>query len=158
MVRFQTQGPGMALKMPDWSAEYRRQTPFKQMVGLYNMWQSLSPDTRNWFAELFGGGKDDILDAPAEQGRDPILDEITSPDAGYIAKDWDGEYTQVGNIRYVDDDGNYINDDGDTDADNLTTEDMAGNQNVSGMWPQNNSDEATRTELFDPTGYWSIWL
>jgi hypothetical protein len=140
--------------MPDWSAEYRRQTPFKQMVGLYNMWQSLSPDTRDWIAGLFGGGKDDILDAPAERGRDPILDEIVSPDAGYIAKDSDGEYTQVGSIRYVDDDGNYIND----DTGDSATEDMAGNQNVSSIWSQNNNDETTRTELFDPTGYWSIWL
>ena len=81
MVRFGTQGPGVSLQMPNWDAEYRRQTPFKQAVGLYNMWQSLSPDTRHWLAGLFGGD-DEILDAKVSTERDPIIDAQVSTDGG----------------------------------------------------------------------------
>lgn len=104
MVRFGTQGPGMALQMPNWDTEYKRATPFKQIIGLYNMWQSLSPDTRNAIAKLFGGGEDEILDAPAETGRDEVLDEITSPNAGYLQVMPDGSYSQIGELDYIDDD------------------------------------------------------
>lgn len=50
--------------------------PIKQIIGLYNMWQSLSPDTRNWIASLFSG-----KDKPTE-----TVDEIQNPEvqmAGY---------------------------------------------------------------------------
>lgn len=104
MVRFQTQGPGVSLQNPNWDAEYKRQTPFKQIVGLYNMWQSLSPDTRNAIAKLFGGGEDEILDAPAEMGRDEVLDKITNPDAGSLQIMPDGSYSQIGELNYIDDD------------------------------------------------------
>lgn len=104
MVRFGTQGPGMALQMPNWEAEYKRATPFKQVVGLYNMWQSLSPDTRNAIAKLFGGGEDEILDAPAETDRDEVLDEITDPNTGYLQVMPDGSYSQIGELDYIDDD------------------------------------------------------
>lgn len=100
MVRFQTQGPGVSLQTPNWDAEYKRQTPFKQIVGLYNMWQSLSPDTRNWIAGLFGGGEDEILDAKADP-RDPILDEVVNPDAGTLERFGDNDWREVGNIRYT---------------------------------------------------------
>lgn len=78
MVRFGTQGPGTALQMPNWDAEYKRQTPFKQGIGLYNMWQALSPDTRKWIAGLFGGGDDEVLDAKVITERDPIIDAQVS--------------------------------------------------------------------------------
>lgn len=71
MVRFGTQGPGVALQMPNWDAEYKRQTPFKQGIGLYGMWQAPSPDTRNWIASLFGGGDDEVMDAKVITERDP---------------------------------------------------------------------------------------
>ena len=103
MVRFGTQGPGMALQMPNWEAEYKRATPFKQVVGLYNMWQSLSPDTRNAIAKLFGGGEDEILDTPVNTNRDEVLDEITNPDTSYLQVMPDGSYSQIGELDYTDD-------------------------------------------------------
>lgn len=100
MVRFQTQGPGVSLQAPNWDAEYKRQTPFKQIVGLYNMWQSLSPDTRNWIASLFGGGEDEILDAKTDP-RDPILDEVVNPNAGTLERYGDNDWREVGDIQYT---------------------------------------------------------
>lgn len=50
--------------------------PAKQIIGLYNMWQSLAPETRKWIADLFKG-----KDKPAE-----TVDEIQNPElqmAGY---------------------------------------------------------------------------
>lgn len=102
MVRFQTQGPSVGLPGQDWNAEYKRQTPFKQVVGLYNMWQSLSPDTRNWLAGLFGGGDDEVLDAPTDQ-RDEILDTTVNPDAGTLQRFGD-DWSEIGDIKYIDDD------------------------------------------------------
>lgn len=99
MVRFQTQGPGVALQMPNWDTEYKRQTPFKQAVGLYNMWQSLSPDTRNWLASLFKG--DDYGDEELPP-RDEILDVTVNPEAGTLERFGDNDWREVGNIQYVD--------------------------------------------------------
>lgn len=47
MTRFQASGPRI-----DYTP-VERDRPFKQLVGLYNMWQSLGPDTRDWIANLF---------------------------------------------------------------------------------------------------------
>lgn len=47
MTRFQTQGPRVAY------APVESEKPFKQIVGLYNMWQALGPETREWIANLF---------------------------------------------------------------------------------------------------------
>lgn len=47
MTRFQATGPRVTYKPVE------RDRPFKQIVGLYNMWQSLSPETRKWIADLF---------------------------------------------------------------------------------------------------------
>lgn len=68
MTRFQASGPrvGYVAKEP--------LKPFKQVVGLYNQWQSLSPETRNWITSLFGGGKDEVVDTEVSTERDPILD------------------------------------------------------------------------------------
>lgn len=35
------------------------QKPFEQLVGLYNMWQSISPRTREWLASLFRRKRND---------------------------------------------------------------------------------------------------
>lgn len=59
MTRFQTQGPRI-----DYTP-VESEKPFKQIVGLYNMWQSLGPETREWIANLFrhkGKIKSDELD------------------------------------------------------------------------------------------------
>ena len=74
MTRFQATGPRIRYVPPE--ANPRRETPVKQLIGLYNMWQSISPDTRNWIASLFSG-----KDKSAE-----IVDEIQNPElqmAGY---------------------------------------------------------------------------
>lgn len=47
MTRFLTQGPRI-----DYTP-VGSEKPFKQIVGLYNMWQSLGPETREWIANLF---------------------------------------------------------------------------------------------------------
>ena len=63
--------------------------PFKQIVGLYDMWQALSPDTRNWIAGLFKSDKDKMMDGPVSTERDPILDfEVTTGPSTY-ARDYD---------------------------------------------------------------------
>lgn len=51
MTRFQATGPRVTYKPVE------RDRPFKQIVGLYNMWQSLSPETRKWIADLFARKK-----------------------------------------------------------------------------------------------------
>lgn len=75
MARFQASGPRINYTPGEGPK------PFKQIVGLYNMWQSLSPETRAWIASLFSG-----KDTPAEEvaaienpeltmaGYDPSLD------------------------------------------------------------------------------------
>ena len=78
MTRFQASGPRVGYKAKE------PLKPFKQIVGLYDMWQSLSPDTRNWIASLFGGGKDEVLDTQVTTERDPILDyEVTTGPSTY---------------------------------------------------------------------------
>ena len=70
MTRFSASGPRISY------TPIEGPKPFKQIVGLYNMWQSLSPDTRNWIASLFSG-----KDKPAE-----TVSEIENPElqmAGY---------------------------------------------------------------------------
>lgn len=83
MTRFQASGPRI---------EYTAKEPlkpFKQVVGLYNQWQSLSPETRNWIASLFGGGKDEILDTEVSTERDPVMDYTTEP-SGDVMESWEG--------------------------------------------------------------------
>lgn len=46
-TRFQTQGPRVGY------TPVERDRPFKQIVGLYNMWQSLAPETRDRIAGWF---------------------------------------------------------------------------------------------------------
>lgn len=70
MTRFNANGPRISYTPTEGPK------PVKQIIGLYNMWQSLSPDTRNWIASLFSG-----KDKPAE-----TVDEIQNPElqmAGY---------------------------------------------------------------------------
>lgn len=51
MTRFQATGPRVTY------TPVERDRPFKQIVGLYNMWQSLPPETRKWIADLFTSKK-----------------------------------------------------------------------------------------------------
>jgi hypothetical protein len=70
MTRFSASGPRISYTPTEGPK------PVKQIIGLYNMWQSLSPDTRNWIASLFSG-----KDKSAE-----TVDEIQNPEvqmAGY---------------------------------------------------------------------------
>lgn len=63
MTRFQASGPRI-----DYTP-VQSEKPFKQIVGLYNMWQSLSPETREWIANLFRRkGK-----VKSEPGLDPNI-------------------------------------------------------------------------------------
>lgn len=199
MVRFGTQGPSVKLQMPDWNAEYKRATPFKQMAGLYGMWAALSPDFRNKIAKLFGGGDDEVLDAPADRTRDEILDEPVNLNTGLLQVMPDGSYSQIGELDYVDDDRpskhqpkDVIDIDvgatdpwnigkistepakypstlsmaGQSNTDGATPSTLSGrqskkltaggNQNVLDTWLPNNKD--ARTDLFDPTGYWSLLI
>lgn len=83
MTRFQASGPriGYVAKEP--------LKPYKQIVGLYDQWQSLSPETRNWIASLFGGGEDEILDTPVSTERDPVMDYTTEPTEDTM-ESWEG--------------------------------------------------------------------
>lgn len=45
MTRFQPQGSRIAYNMSE-TADRNRETPFKQLVGLYGMWNSLGPETK----------------------------------------------------------------------------------------------------------------
>ena len=75
MTRLQTQGPRISYTPTEGPK------PVKQIIGLYDMWQSLAPETRKWIADLFKG-----KDKPAEEvqtienpelqmaGYDPNLD------------------------------------------------------------------------------------
>lgn len=48
MTRFQTQGPRIAYQPAE------GQKPVQQIIGLYNMWQSISPATKARIKNLFG--------------------------------------------------------------------------------------------------------
>lgn len=75
MTRFNATGPRISY------APIEGPKPFKQIVGLYDMWQALAPETRAWIASLFAD-----KDRPAEEvqtienpeltmtGYDPNLD------------------------------------------------------------------------------------
>lgn len=78
MVRFQTQQPGLRLTTQPIDPDDRRETPFKQLAGLYGMWAALSPDTRQWLANLFKSEEAKMLEAPLDTERDVILDTPTS--------------------------------------------------------------------------------
>lgn len=99
MTRFSASGPRIGYTPTEGPK------PFKQIVGLYDMWQSLSPDTRNWIASLFSG-----KDKPAE-----TVDEIQNPGlqmAGYDPNldmsmtreepiGWDQDFLNYGNNMVV---------------------------------------------------------
>lgn len=51
MTRFQATGPRVTYKPVE------RGRPFNQLIGLYGMWQALSPETRKWIADLFTSKK-----------------------------------------------------------------------------------------------------
>lgn len=48
MTRFQTQGPRIEYHPVE------SQKPVQQIIGLYNMWQSISPETKARIKNLFG--------------------------------------------------------------------------------------------------------
>lgn len=84
MTRFQASGPrvGYVAKEP--------LKPFKQVVGLYNQWQSLSPETRNWIASLFGSNNE-VLDTDVSTERDPVLDYSSEVDPSEdTMENWEG--------------------------------------------------------------------
>lgn len=45
MTRFQPQGSRVAYYMGE-TSDRNRETPFKQLIGLYSMWNSLGPETK----------------------------------------------------------------------------------------------------------------
>lgn len=45
MTRFQPQGSRIAYNMSE-TSDRNRETPFKQLIGLYGMWNSLGPETK----------------------------------------------------------------------------------------------------------------
>lgn len=73
MARFTVQGPRVSY------APVQSQKPFQQLIGLYGMWQALSPDTRNWIASLF---KSKSAGVPTEQQTDDASDLIALSSAG----------------------------------------------------------------------------
>lgn len=77
MVRFQTQWPGLRLTTESIDPDDKRETTFKQLAGLYGMWAALSPDTRQWLANLFKSDEAKMLDTPVDTERDAILDTPT---------------------------------------------------------------------------------
>lgn len=99
MTRFSASGPRISYTPTEGSK------PVKQIIGLYNMWQSLSPDTRNWIASLFSG-----KDKPAEEvqtienpelqmaGYDPNLDMSMTREEPV---DWDQDLIDYGGNMIV---------------------------------------------------------
>ena len=73
MARFSAQGPRVTY------VPVQSEKPFKQLVGLYGMWQALSPDTRKWIADLF---KSDAAGVPTEQQTSDASDVIALSSAG----------------------------------------------------------------------------
>lgn len=60
MTRFQASGPRVSYTPKE------PLKPYKQLVGLYNQWQSLSPDTRDWITSIFkskGPTEEELADA-----------------------------------------------------------------------------------------------
>lgn len=66
MTRFQATGPRIRYVPP--KADPGRETPVKQLIGLYNTWQSLPPSFRDKFADVFSD------DADVETGYDSNID------------------------------------------------------------------------------------
>lgn len=68
MTRFQPNGARIALRTEP------SEKPFNQMVGLYNMWQSLSPSTRkaiaDWFSRTFGSQEAPVTEDQMENAAD----------------------------------------------------------------------------------------
>lgn len=95
MTRFQPNGARIALRTEP------SEKPFNQMVGLYNMWQSLSPSTRkaiaDWFSRTFGSQETPVTEDQTENaadvmelmnaGYDPSLNgglRMTTPDEQWL--------------------------------------------------------------------------
>lgn len=83
MTRFNPSGPRIGY------TPIQPLKPFKQMVGLYNMWQALSPETRDWIANLFKSDKDKLMDEPTDTERDPIMDYETGGGSPTYQRDYD---------------------------------------------------------------------
>jgi hypothetical protein len=71
MTRFSASGPRISY------TPIEGPKPFKQIVGLYDMWQALAPETRAWIASLFAD-----KDKPAEE-----VQTIENPEV--IMSGWD---------------------------------------------------------------------
>lgn len=71
MIRFSASGPRISY------TPIEGPKPFKQIVGLYDMWQALAPETRAWIASLFAD-----KDKPAEE-----VQTIENPEV--IMSGWD---------------------------------------------------------------------
>ena len=59
MTRFQASGPRVIYTPKE------PLKPYKQLVGLYNQWQSLAPETRDWIASLFRSNGEMDIETPA---------------------------------------------------------------------------------------------
>lgn len=88
MIRFSASGPRINYTPTEGPK------PAKQIIGLYNMWQSLAPETRKWIADLLKG-----KDKPAEE-----VQTIENPElqmAGYDPN-FDMSMTREGAESYED--------------------------------------------------------
>lgn len=96
MIRFQASGPRVGYTPKE------QQTPFKQLVGLYNTWQSLSPETRKRIADLFSSKDTEVeVEEPSTEaveltmaGIDPNLFNAVNSENAVKGTAW-------GNTPYV---------------------------------------------------------
>lgn len=74
-TRFQTQGPRVTYDV------VQQQKPGQQLMGFYNLWQSLAPHTRNWFGSLFkSDGEMGITGDELDPNLDTSLTHTDIPD------------------------------------------------------------------------------
>lgn len=93
-VRFQPNAPRISYKPVE------PNKPIRQLIGLYNQWQALAPETRAWLANLFrttgeGQPTEEQTEAAAEnmelmnEGLDPNLFNIANATGTSLIEDPD---------------------------------------------------------------------
>lgn len=88
-VRFQTQGPRVTYDV------VQQQKPGQQLMGFYNLWQSLAPSTRDWFGSLF---KSDGEMGIAGDELDPNLDTSLTHTG---IPDWNSENARKAQVEEI---------------------------------------------------------
>lgn len=84
------------------------QKPFEQLVGLYNMWQSISPRTREWLASLFRRKNDanaDHRDVTAAMTQSPEAAKAFIDGWDYSIGDVNGHLAEAKRIADEEEDG-----------------------------------------------------